>query len=162
GLWGVTWPAAPGRFDRRRTGLFGAPKKMKRWAVLTVLLYLLTLLVLTVPVVLVAFGNWWWLKKESDIRVDEVLAIYQEWGYWIWIVVMGVGQALLLLVPVKIVERRPTARRPLLAPIATAGFLLGNIFLWAVLAVLCAIFKEGAFEIFAFLGGLAWNDAIYG
>ena len=31
---------------------------MKRWAVLTVLLYALALLVLTVPVVLIAFGNW--------------------------------------------------------------------------------------------------------
>ena len=33
-------------------------KTMKRWAILTVLLYALALLVLTLPVVLIAFGNW--------------------------------------------------------------------------------------------------------
>jgi len=31
---------------------------MKRWAILTILLYAMALLLLTVPVILIAFGNW--------------------------------------------------------------------------------------------------------
>ena len=37
---------------------------MKRWAILTVCLYALALLVLTLPVVLIAFGGWG-LKDDS-------------------------------------------------------------------------------------------------
>src|SRR5207248_5299241 len=102
---------------------------MKRWALLTVLLYLLALVVLTVPVVLVTFGEWWGRKKSAEISVSDAFAIYQEWGYWIWLGIMGLGQALLLLVPVAIARRRLPARRPLLIPIITTGFLLANIFL---------------------------------
>src|SRR5215210_2702809 len=132
---------------------------MKRWAALTVLLYLLALVVITVPVVLVAFGKWRWVRDQAGISWPEVLEIYSAWGYWVWLAVMGLGQALLLLAPVRIAERRLTARRPLLAPILTTGFLMANLFLGTVLAVLCAIFKEQAFDVFAFLGGLAWNEA---
>src|SRR5437868_5708424 len=106
---------------------------MKRWAALTVLLYLLTLLVLSVPVVVVAFGDWAWLKGSQGISLSEALQLYQQWGYWVWLAVMGLGQALLLLVPVRIAERKLTARRHLLLPILTTGFLLANIFLTAVL-----------------------------
>jgi hypothetical protein len=134
---------------------------MKRWATLTVLLYLLTLVVLTVPVVLVTFGKWWGYKHSAEISVSDAFAIYQEWAYWVWLAIMGLGQALLLLVPVGIARRRLPARRPLLTPIVTTAFLLANIFLWAVISVCCAIFKEKAFDAFGLLGELAWHDAVY-
>ena len=35
-----------------------SPNIMKRWAILTILLYAMALLLLTVPVILIAFGNW--------------------------------------------------------------------------------------------------------
>src|SRR5262245_43395674 len=123
---------------------------MKRWAILTVLLYALALVVLTVPVVLVCFAKWWGGQHSAEISVSEAWSIYQEWGYWVWIGIMGLGQALLLLVPVGIARRRLPARRPLLVPIVTTAFLLANIFLWAVISLGCAVFKEGAFEVFGF------------
>jgi len=134
---------------------------MKRWAALTVLLYLLALLVITVPVVLVAFAKWSWLRDQNGISWPEALGAYGEWSYWVWLGVMGLCQALLLLVPVGIAERRLPARRPLLAPILTTAFLLANIFLSGFLSVLCAIFREKAFEVFAFIGGMVWNDDFY-
>src|SRR5207248_5301295 len=122
------------------------PIKMKRWAALTVLLYILTLLVLTVPVAFVAFARWWGREHSAEISVSDAFAIYKEWGYWIWLGLMGLGQALLLLVPVGIARRHLPARRPLLVPIVTTAFLLANIFLWAVMSVGCAILKEKAFD----------------
>jgi len=131
---------------------------VKRWAALTVLLYLVTLIVLTLPVVWVAFGKWW-LKENQGIAWHEALQWFLEWGYWVWLAVMGLGQALLLLAPVGIAQRRLAPRRPLLAPVITTGFFLANIFLGAVLALLCAIFKDKAFDAFAVVGALARTDS---
>lgn len=47
---------------------------MKRWAILTVFLYALALLVLTLPVVLIAFGNWG--LKNDNAGLKDALAIY--------------------------------------------------------------------------------------
>lgn len=57
---------------------------MKRWAVLTVLLYALALLLLTAPVMLVAFGGW----AKSSINLQTILQTYSAWGYWLWLVVL--------------------------------------------------------------------------
>jgi len=98
---------------------------MKRWAVLTVLLYALALIVLTVPLLLVAFGGW--SKNGDSMNLQNTLKIYFNVGYWIWLVVLVGGQALLLLLPLKIAERRLEPRRPLQTPVLVAGFLLANL-----------------------------------
>lgn len=131
---------------------------MKRWAALTVLLYMVALAALTVPVSLLAFGQWW-LQPGSAATVSSVLTLYTESGYWIWLGVLGLGHALLLLVPVGVAERRPVPRRRLLVPIATTGFFLANLFLAGVFCILCAIFEDKAFEVFAFVGDLVRTDA---
>jgi hypothetical protein len=51
---------------------------MKRWAILIVLLYALALLILTLPVVLLAFGNWG--LKNSPFGIKDALAIYANGG----------------------------------------------------------------------------------
>jgi hypothetical protein len=43
-------------------------KPMKRWAIYTVLLYVLALVLLTLPVDLIAFGNWG--KKQQQCRTS--------------------------------------------------------------------------------------------
>ena len=83
---------------------------MKRWAICTVLIYALALLVLTLPVVLAAFGNWG--KSDMNIGLHEVFQWYLNWGYWLWLGILVTGQALLLLLPINIAERRLPARRP--------------------------------------------------
>src|SRR6185295_14042907 len=48
------------------------------------------------------------------------------------------------LVPVDVAERRPTRRRRLLVPVVTASFLLANLFLAGVFAILSAAFGDKA------------------
>src|SRR2546425_5279070 len=126
-------------------------RNVKRWAVLTVALYVIFLAVITLPLIFLGFSDWWARKPEGpDFR--SAIQVYQELGFWIWLGVMGLGQALLLLAPVGIAERRPTPRRPLLAPILTSGFFLAALVFGGMVSLLGAIFKEKGFDSFAFIG----------
>src|SRR5208282_21098 len=120
---------------------------MKRWAALTVLLYALALLLLTMPVLLLAFGGW--AKAGSSIGWLSALKTYSYLGYWIWPAVLVGGQALLLLLPINIAERRLPARRPLKLPVIVTAFFLANLFFAGVFSLLCAIIKDDAFGGFA-------------
>lgn len=131
---------------------------MKRWAALTVLLYLVALVVLTLPLLLLAFGQWG-PRALGGPSFQEAMRLYQEWGYWAWLAIMGLGQALLLLAPVGLAERRPKPRRPLFVPVLTAAFFLGLMLLSAIVAVLCVIFKDEAFNLFPGIAELAQADA---
>jgi hypothetical protein len=116
---------------------------MKRWAIITVTLYALLLLLLTVPVVFVGWARWestpgGTRQWEFNVSPGDVLEGMQHWGYWLWLAVFVSAQALLLVVPVKMAERRPASRRHLLVPVVTGSFLLGNMFLGGVLAILAA------------------------
>src|ERR1035437_6249024 len=123
---------------------------MKRWAILTVFLYALALIVLTLPVVLLAFGSWG-LKNDNKGWL-ETLGIYANWGYWVWLGILVAGQALLLLLPINLAERRLPARRPLKIPVIVTAFFLANLLLAGLLSLLCAIFKDGGFAIFDLQG----------
>lgn len=69
---------------------------MKRWVLLTILLYLLCLSVLTVPLFLAFSG------KDS-----ELLLVFYGWFVPILVLVQGV----LLLVPIAVIRERPIKRR---------------------------------------------------
>jgi hypothetical protein len=120
---------------------------MKRWALLTVLLYAMALLALTVPVLCVVSVPW-----QSGVRAGlaentaDALKLYAQWGYWLWLGIMLAAQACLLLVPLAKTERRSKPRRPLLVPLLTATFLLGNLGFAGGLSVACAIFGDDALE----------------
>jgi len=118
---------------------------MKRWAVLTVLLYALALILLTAPVILIAFGNWG-IHKGSNLH--GILQIYLAWGYWLWLAVLVAGQALLLLLPLKIAERRLEPRRSLQTPVLVAGFLMANLCFAGLFSILCAVFADKAGDYF--------------
>jgi hypothetical protein len=117
---------------------------MKRWAVLTVLLYALALLVLTVPVFLLAFSDWG--KNSANMGLHELSQMYANWGYWLWLGILVAGQFLLLLLPIHIAERRLPARRPLKIPVIVTGFFLANLFIAGVFSVLCVAFHDHAFD----------------
>ena len=122
-------------------------KIMKRWAVLTVLLYVLALVLLTLPLDLIAFGNWG--KNVSNASLHEAIqSFYLNWGYWLWLAVLVAGQILLLLLPINIAERRLPARRPLKTPIIVTGFFLANLCFAGIFSILCAIFTDRAFDLF--------------
>ena len=72
------------------------------------LLYALALLLLTVPVILIAFGNWGVHNDNQTFK--DMVQIYTYWQYWLWLGILVAGQALLLLLPINIAERRLPAR----------------------------------------------------
>jgi hypothetical protein len=121
-------------------------KIMKRWAVLTVLIYAFALIFLTAPIALIAFGNWG-LKNDSW-GIKDVLATYANLGYWLWLAVLLAGQALLLLLPINISERRLPARRALKIPVIVSAFFLANLCFAGIFSILCAIFTDHAFDYF--------------
>lgn len=120
---------------------------MKRWAVVTVFLYSLILVLLTAPLLLFANGGWWGRQNEG-ITLETCWELYQTWGYWTWLGVMGLGAALLLLVPVDLSQRRQVPRRKLLVPIFTAAFFFANIFFGGLVAFACALKGDNALEYF--------------
>lgn len=132
---------------------------MKRWAILTVLLYLLILLLMTVPMALL-YGVRWWFANDgsvttlSEVSLHEALATFRDWGYWMWLAVMVLCQALLLVVPVGVAERRLTPRRHVLVPVVTTAFLLSNILFFAGFSILCAAKGDDAIKLFEAMGRL--------
>lgn len=68
-----------------------SPKPMKRWAFFTVLIYALALLLLSVPVIVIAFSS------RNLFSIKMAATIYQQWGYWLWLIVMVGGEALLFI-----------------------------------------------------------------
>jgi hypothetical protein len=162
----AAWQAAKMFFQMNsRADLAGAgfnflaeSKTMKRWAVLTVLLYALALLILTAPVLLIAFGGW---GKSGAMGWPDVSKIYLNWGYWFWLALLVGGQMLLLLLPINIAERRLPARRPLKIPVIVTAFFLANIVFAGIFSILCAIVTDKAFDYFnlfaAFQSGAGQN-----
>lgn len=119
---------------------------MKRWAILTVLLYTLALILLTLPLILVTFGGWG--LNGDNVGLAEAAKIYSQWGYWLWLAVLTAGQFLLLLLPINIAERRLPARRPLKIPVIVTAFFLANLLFAGIFSILCALFTDNAFEYF--------------
>ena len=125
---------------------------MKRWAVLTVLLYAFALILLTVPVGLAAFANWG--LNDMNIGLREMLKFFAQWQYWLWLGVLVAGHFLLLLLPIHLAERRLPARRPLKVPVIVTAFFLANLFVAGCTSVLVAIFKDDGLVIFTFVDRL--------
>jgi hypothetical protein len=97
---------------------------MKSWALVVVGLYVLVLAVLAVPVVLLAFA--------PKLSAKEAGEAFLHWESWLWLGVMGLAQAALLVVPVRVASRRPVTRRSLLWPVVTAGLMMGALAVGAI------------------------------
>jgi hypothetical protein len=128
---------------------------MRRWAVLTVLLYALALLMLTVPLILLGFSGG---KSGGGIFFADAFKIYLIWSYWLWLAVLLAGQMLLLLLPINLSERRLPARRPLKIPVIVTSFFLANLCFAGLISLLCAAFKENGMIQDGGLGVLEFLD----
>jgi hypothetical protein len=113
---------------------------VKRWAIVTVALYVIAVLLLIIPVFLAAFGGW--AAKPQGIA--DILNLYSWYGFWIWLAVLALGQASFLLVPIHIAERRLPARRPVKIPAIVTGLFLANLLFAGALSVGCAVLKDDA------------------
>jgi hypothetical protein len=121
-------------------------RHMKRWAALTVLLYAVALLVLTVPIIWIAFN----VCTDKGAGLPFVLGIFRHRIYWVWLAVLIAGQALLLLLPINIAERRLPARRPLKIPVLVTAFFLANLCFAGLLTILCLYFQEDGVDFFGY------------
>ncbi len=120
--------------------------RMKRWAALTVLLYAVVMLMLTVPIIWTAFN----VCTEKGVSLPFILRIYRHWIYWIWMAVFVAGQALLLLLPIHIAERRLPARRPFKITVIVTAFCLANLCFGTLLSILCLYFQEDGIDFFGY------------
>ena len=100
---------------------------MKRWEWIVAALYAATLLVLTVPAILLAFV--------PKIGPGEALKILAWWPYWGWLGVMFVSQFTLLAVPVRVAGLRPVTQGPIWRTVLAGGLMAGALAAAASLSI---------------------------
>jgi len=132
---------------------------MKRWVNLTVALYGLALAVLTFPVLVVCTTELLQSAGRSSFfsSASEALRIYREWGYWLWLGILLLAQALLLLVPMEVARQRLPSRRRLAVPVVVAGFLMAHLVFAGFFSLLCLAFGDDAYKVIEFLMRLTFE-----
>jgi len=115
---------------------------MKRWAILTVGIYMIALLLITTPAFMIAFAGW----AGKPMGIGELFEFYSWYGSWIWLAILAAGQALFLLVPIHIAERRLPARRPVRIPAIVTAFFLANLLLAGLISMGFAVLKDDAWD----------------
>ncbi len=115
----------------------GDTKPLRAWAVLVVAVYGLTLAAWTPPL-----GRF--LLGKSAESWDEVL---RAWGFWAWCGSLVLGQAVLLLVPVRAMGGRPVTRRRLVPAIVAGSFFLAVLLGFAVLSVAAAFGGDKGLDV---------------
>lgn len=139
----------------------------KRWPVVTVLLYALWVTAVFAPAVLCVVL---WLGHPDAPGFDEVadflLTFYGEfWPFWIFCAILIVSQMLLLIIPVKIVKKRPKPRRGLWLTAIAAGALFAIVVLGIVWSIAAAIFGDDSIDgivpllalIFLLVNWIVWS-----
>jgi hypothetical protein len=127
---------------------------MKRWAILVAGLYLLILIVLTVPAILLAFA--------TKISVTEAVKSYSVWAYWVWLAVMVISQLALLAVPVRVASRRPMTRGALWPTILAAGLMIGALAVGAVYSVAEFLLRDKGPDSWIAWGGIGVGLVTWG
>jgi hypothetical protein len=97
---------------------------MKKWGIVTAALYVAALVLVTIPVLTLAF------PKASGLYL-----IYSAWGYWVWVGFITLCALLLIAAPVRL-ERAPNrSRRPLTLTIVATGLFLTLLLFGAVISI---------------------------
>ena len=104
---------------------------MKSWALVVTGLYALVLALLTIPVLL--FGAW---------KLPDLVHLYGAWPYWLWLLIMGGCQLVLLLVPVRLASRRPVTRGALWPTVTLIALMMALLGAGAVLSIYAALFGD--------------------
>jgi hypothetical protein len=131
--------------------------KLKRWAVLVAGLYCLLLFLLVTPLAMICWVKWSSQPPAGlkfEMSFSDLLEGYKEWGFWVWLAVLVTAQALLLLVPLDLREKRLTPRVSVLVPIGTTAFLLANLFFAGLICLSVAVFGDKALDAIGAVGSL--------
>jgi len=129
---------------------------MTRWAMVTTGLYVALLVALTLPFLVLVGAR----------CPQQMLVAFTSGWYWLVIAVLGLAQALLLVVPVRAAKRVEIKRRHILVPVVAVGVLVLLLLVGAVASVMAAIlgdaFCEGgasapSFWIAILVVGVLWT-----
>jgi hypothetical protein len=138
---------------------------MKRWAALTVALYAVGLLVMTIPLgqfILLGWSTeahpWYGYQPSVTNNPGDVLEIFHLPGYWIILGFLAVCQALLLFVPVQIEAGRPLSRRKLWLPVVLTAFFMGLLTLGLLNVLLCGFGGDKGMELFVLAGNWGYSS----
>lgn len=139
----------------------------KRWPVITVLLYALWVTAVFTPVL---FCMVYWFGHPDTLDLGELTNsfryLYGEfWPFWIYCAVLIVSQMLLLIIPVRIVKRRPKPQRGMWLTAIAAGALFAIVVLGIVWSVAAAIFGDDSIDgkillfalIFLLVNWVVWS-----
>ena len=114
--------------------IFNQRLSMKNWAWLVAGLYVLIIMVLTVPVGWAAFA--------PHATLKDVGSSFAAWQYWLWLAVMLAGQVALLAVPVRVASMRPVTRGPVWRTILAGGLMAGGLGGGAFLSIYEFVFRD--------------------
>jgi hypothetical protein len=143
--------------------------KIKQWAFLTAGMYALSLVVLVLPLMVIAFSGSPLRRdikqlKEHDLEPGDSIAIYKEPAYWGCVGVLTLLEGVLLLVPIQLSRNRPVKRRSWLALAVVAGLMMGLLIFAAVISIVSAVHLDRVdeAELYAactlgFVGWFVWG-----
>lgn len=107
---------------------------MKRWAILVAILYALIIALLALPTILISFV--------PTLDIKSVASLYIYWQWWLILALMGLAQACLLAVPVRVTTRRPMSRIPLVKTVLAAALMMAGL----VVGAFFSIFEFGFYD----------------
>jgi len=122
---------------------------MKRWALLVAILYALILALLALPVILICL----W-----PMDITSTAGMYLQWQWWLILALMGLAQAALLAVPVRVASRRPMARIPLMQTVLVAALMMAGLVVGAFLSIFELLFYNSNSGV----GSTGWSVPIIG
>jgi hypothetical protein len=112
--------------------------KIKRWALMTVGLYAVSLLILTLPVILLCFSP----QGTEKFTPHEAFSLYLEPSYWGFIAALMLVQSVFLFIPLQIVRERPLRRRSWWWLAILAALMMGLLVLAMAVAVCTALWLD--------------------
>ena len=131
---------------------------MRRWVAGTVVLYGLSILLLTMPLVLTAFSVTEGIKDRRELT--EIATLYSQWQYWALVAVLMLLETLFLFTPLQIARERPVTRASWTTLALTSGLMCG-LLVFALLLSFAEVLMQknmddSAVWISAGLGLLGW------
>jgi hypothetical protein len=111
---------------------------MKHWALIVAALYLAILVILTIPVILLAFM--------PGAKPAQAAEVYSTWPYWLWLAVMVISQFTLLTVPVRVAGRRPITRGSVWRTVLATGLMAGGLAAGALLSIGEFVYADHLFD----------------
>lgn len=122
----------------------------RKWPVITVMLYAVWVVLFLSPLV----GSIIIRLTQPRLQHEEIWrfifggydVVSQFWLFWILSFVAILSQALLLILPVAIVKRRPTPQRSFRATATAAAGLLAILIFFGVWSITAALFKDHSLE----------------